>query len=75
MQIGFDSFVSTAPDPVTGKSVPPTDLVNNLIDEIELADQVGLDVVGLGEHHRIEFLDSASAVILAAAARGLVAFG
>src|ERR1700722_17178024 len=68
MQIGFDSFVSTAPDPVTGKSVPPTDLVNNLIDEIELADQVGLDVVGLGEHHRVEFLDSAPAIILAAAA-------
>jgi probable LLM family oxidoreductase len=68
MQIGFDSFVSTAPDPVTGKSVRPADLVNNLIDEIELADEVGLDVVGLGEHHRAEFLDSAPAVILAAAA-------
>ena len=68
MQIGFDSFVSTAPDPVTGKSLPPADLVNNLIDEIELADQAGLDVVGLGEHHRLEFLDSAPAVILAAAA-------
>jgi len=68
MQIGFDSFVSTAPDPVTGKSIPPDDLVNNLIDEIELADRLGLDVVGLGEHHRSEFLDSAPAVILAAAA-------
>jgi probable LLM family oxidoreductase len=68
MQIGFDSFISTAPDPVTGKSVPPADLINNLIDEIELADKLGLDVVGLGEHHRSEFLDSAPAVILAAAA-------
>jgi probable LLM family oxidoreductase len=68
MQIGFDSFVSTAPDPLTGKSVPPADLVNNLIDEIELADKLGLDVVGLGEHHRSDFLDSAPAVILAAAA-------
>ena len=68
MQIGFDSFVSTAPDPVTGKSAAPADLVNNLIDEIELADELGLDVVGLGEHHRSEFLDSAPAVILAAAA-------
>jgi probable LLM family oxidoreductase len=68
MQIGFDSFISSAPDPVTGKSVPPADLINNLIDEIELADKLGLDVVGLGEHHRSEFLDSAPAVILAAAA-------
>ncbi|MGN6369048.1 MAG: Atu2307/SP_0267 family LLM class monooxygenase [Phycisphaerae bacterium] len=68
MEIGFDSFISTAPDPVTGKSVAPADLINNLIDEIELADRVGLEVVGLGEHHRAEFLDSAPAVILAAAA-------
>lgn len=68
MEIGFDSFISTAPDPVTGKSVPPADLINNLIDEIALADKLGLDVVGLGEHHRSEFLDSAPAVILAAAA-------
>jgi alkanesulfonate monooxygenase SsuD/methylene tetrahydromethanopterin reductase-like flavin-dependent oxidoreductase (luciferase family) len=68
VQIGFDSFVSTAPDPVTGKLVSPADLVNNLIDEIELADELGPDVVGLGELHRAEFLDSAPAVILAAAA-------
>ena len=40
----------------------------NLLAEIELADQVGLDVFGIGEHHREEFLDSAPAVILAAAA-------
>ena len=68
MQIGFDRFVATAPDPVTGKLMRPADLINNLIDEIDLADKLGLDVVGLGEHHRAEFLDSASAVIVAAAA-------
>src|SRR5436305_7530896 len=42
--------------------------MHNLLEEIELADQVGLDVFGIGEHHRQEFLDSAPVVILAAAA-------
>ena len=40
----------------------------DLLEEIEIADQVGLDVFGMGEHHRAEFLDSAPAIILAAAA-------
>ena len=40
----------------------------NLIEEVEVADLVGLDVFGIGEHHRAEFLDSAPAIILAAAA-------
>ena len=68
MKIGIDSFVAYAPDPVTGVLMSPTERLANLLAEIELADKVGLDVFGLGEHHRADFLDSAPAVILAAAA-------
>ena len=68
MQIGIDSFAAAIPDPVTKIAISPRDRLHHLLDEIELADQVGLDVFGIGEHHRPEFLDSAPAVILAAAA-------
>ena len=66
MQIGIDSFAAAHTD--TSRSLSATERLGNLIEEIELADQVGLDVFGIGEHHRKEFLDSAPAVILAAAA-------
>ena len=68
MQIGIDSFAASVPDPITGETISPSERLRNLIEEIVLADQVGLDVFGLGEHHRSEYLDSAPAVILAAAA-------
>jgi probable LLM family oxidoreductase len=68
MQIGIDSFIANAPDPVTGRTIIPAARLTNLLAEIELADRVGLDVFGLGEHHRADFLDSAPVVILAAAA-------
>jgi probable LLM family oxidoreductase len=68
MQIGIDSFIANASDPVTGETITPAVRMANLLAEIELADRVGLDVFGLGEHHRADFLDSAPAVILAAAA-------
>ena len=68
MQIGIDSFAAAISDPATGLTLSPVDRMQHLLEEIELADQVGLDVFGIGEHHRAEFLDSAPAVILAAAA-------
>src|ERR1700726_2030417 len=68
MQIGIDSFGAVISDPATGLSLSPVQRMQNLLEEIELADQVGLDVFGIGEHHRAEFLDSAPVVILAAAA-------
>ena len=68
MQIGVDSFAAAISDPVTGLTLSPVDRVQHLLEEIKLADQVGLDVFGIGEHHRAEFLDSAPVVILAAAA-------
>jgi alkanesulfonate monooxygenase SsuD/methylene tetrahydromethanopterin reductase-like flavin-dependent oxidoreductase (luciferase family) len=66
MEIGIDSFVASVTD--AGLRVAPEVRMRDLLDEIALADEVGLDVVGIGEHHREEFLDSAPAVILAAAA-------
>jgi probable LLM family oxidoreductase len=68
MQIGIDSFGAVISDPATGLSLSPVQRMQNLLEEIELADQVGLDVFGIGEHHRAEFLDSAPAIILSAAA-------
>ena len=66
MQIGVDSFGAVISDPATGLTMSPVQRMQNLLEEIELADQVGLDVFGIGEHHRAEFLDSAPAVILRA---------
>src|SRR6202030_2516102 len=68
MQIGIDSFAAAISDPATGITLSPAERLRDLLDEIEVADKVGLDVFGIGEHHRPEFLDSAPAVILAAAA-------
>src|ERR1700742_1877443 len=68
MQIGIDSFAVAMSDPVTSETLTPSERLRRLLDEIELADKVGLDVFGIGEHHRPEFLDSAPAIILAAAA-------
>ncbi|MEZ0212097.1 MAG: LLM class flavin-dependent oxidoreductase [Xanthobacteraceae bacterium] len=68
MEIGIDSFAATMPNPATGQMVPAADRMEALLAEVETADRVGLDVFGIGEHHRKEFLDSAPAVILAAAA-------
>jgi probable LLM family oxidoreductase len=68
MQIGVDSFAAVISDPATGLTLSPVERMQNLLEEIELADKIGLDVFGIGEHHRAEFLDSAPAVILGAAA-------
>lgn len=68
MEIGVDSFAAILPDPATGRLPSATDRMAELLEEIEVADRVGLDVFGVGEHHRPEFLDSAPAIILAAAA-------
>ncbi|WCS28568.1 LLM class flavin-dependent oxidoreductase (plasmid) [Methylobacterium sp. NMS14P] len=68
MEIGIDSFAVTLPDLKTGRAVTATERMERLLDEVEVADRAGLDVFGIGEHHRAEFLDSAPAIILAAAA-------
>jgi probable LLM family oxidoreductase len=66
MQIGIDSFAAAYNE--ESQAVSASERLNNLVEQIEHADQVGLDVFGIGEHHRREYLDSAPAVILAAAA-------
>jgi alkanesulfonate monooxygenase SsuD/methylene tetrahydromethanopterin reductase-like flavin-dependent oxidoreductase (luciferase family) len=66
MQVGIDSFAAAHDD--ASLSVDPSERLLNLIRQIERADQIGLDVFGVGEHHRREFLDSAPVVILGAAA-------
>src|SRR4051812_14087426 len=68
MEIGLTSFAETTPDPRTGTKPDSGQRLHELIEEIVLADQVGLDVFGLGEHHRPDFAASAPAVVLAAAA-------
>jgi probable LLM family oxidoreductase len=68
VEIGIDSFAAAISDPATGITLSPAERLHDLLAEMELADQVGLDVFGIGEHHRAEFLDSAPAIILAAAA-------
>jgi alkanesulfonate monooxygenase SsuD/methylene tetrahydromethanopterin reductase-like flavin-dependent oxidoreductase (luciferase family) len=65
MQVGIDSFAAFDD---TGFSLSSSERLQRLVKQIEYADQIGLDVFGIGEHHRREFLDSAPTVILAAAA-------
>ena len=68
MEIGIDSFAALLPDLNTGRVPTGGERMAQLLAEIETADRVGLDVFGIGEHHREEYLDSAPAMILAAAA-------
>jgi len=68
MEIGVDSFASAMYGAKEKNAVSPVDAMGQLIERMELADQAGLDVFGIGEHHKKDFLDSATVVILAAAA-------
>jgi probable LLM family oxidoreductase len=67
-ELGIYSFVENTPDAITGGKVSAEQRLKDVLEEIELADQVGLDAYGIGEHHREEYVSSAPAVILAAAA-------
>jgi probable LLM family oxidoreductase len=68
MEIGLYTFGDVGVDPAARQSVGPAQRLRNLVEEIALADQAGLDVFGLGEHHRPDYAVSAPAVVLAAAA-------
>jgi probable LLM family oxidoreductase len=68
MQLGITTFGELTPDPKNNRTIDPGTRLCNLIEEVELADQVGLEVFGVGEHHRPDFAVSAPAVVLAAAA-------
>ncbi|MBO6621849.1 MAG: LLM class flavin-dependent oxidoreductase [Balneola sp.] len=68
MELGIFTFVDNNPDPNSGEKLHPSKRLQNLLEEAELADQAGLDVFGIGEHHREEYVASAPAVILSAIA-------
>lgn len=68
MEIGITTFAETTTDPATGKPFNPATRLANLLEEVQLADQVGLDVYAVGEHHRPDFAAPSPAVILGAAA-------
>jgi len=68
VEIGITSFVETKPDVHTGEVISHAERLREVVEEIILADQVGLDVFGVGEHHRADYAASSPAVVLAAAA-------
>lgn len=68
MELGIYSFAEAPIDRSTGRQAPSAERLGNLIEEIELADQVGLDVFGIGEHHRPDYAVSSPSTVLAAAA-------
>lgn len=68
MEIGITTFVETTPDVKTGEVISQAERIRQVIEEIALADEVGLDVFGVGEHHRKDYAASAPAILLAAAA-------
>jgi probable LLM family oxidoreductase len=67
-EFGVFTFVENMPDPRTGKQTSAEERIRLLLEEAELADQVGIDVFGLGEHHREEYVSSAPEVLLGAIA-------
>jgi probable LLM family oxidoreductase len=68
MELGVTTFAETYPDPKTGENIGHGERLRQVLDEIVLAEEVGLEVYGVGEHHRPDFASSSPAVVLAAAA-------
>lgn len=68
MELGLYTFAEVTPDPRTGVTITAEERLRDLMEEIELADRLGLDAYGVGEHHRPDFAVSAPAVVLGAAA-------
>ncbi len=68
MELGLYTFAELTPDPATGRAISPAARLRNLVEEARLADEVGLDVFAVGEHHRPDFAVSAPAITLAAIA-------
>ncbi|MDP9228178.1 MAG: LLM class flavin-dependent oxidoreductase, partial [Actinomycetota bacterium] len=68
MEFGLYTFADLGPDPETGERISAEQRLRNVIEEVELADRLGLEVFGVGEHHRPDFAISAPTVVLGAAA-------
>lgn len=75
MEIGVFTFAETRIDHETGEQLGAGERIRRVVEEIELADRVGLDVYGLGEHHRADYAVSAPAIVLAAGRRAPSASG
>jgi probable LLM family oxidoreductase len=68
VELGISTFVETTPDVQTGETISHAERLREVVEEIVLAEEVGLDVYGVGEHHRHDYAASSPAVVLAAAA-------
>ena len=68
MELGITTFVETTPNVITGETISHGERLRQVVEEIKLADAVGIDVFGVGEHHRSDYAASSPEVILAAAA-------
>src|ERR671928_676440 len=68
MELGIYTFGELTPDPVSGKQLTSAERMRDLLEEIELADELGLEVFGVGEHHRPDYVVSSPAVALGAIA-------
>jgi probable LLM family oxidoreductase len=68
VELGIYTFGELTPDPTTGEQLTPAERMRDLLEEIELADELGLEVFGVGEHHRPDYVVSSPAVVLGAAA-------
>ena len=68
MELGLITFADMEPESLPGRAINAHQRIKDLIEEIQLADQLGLDVFGVGEHHRPDYAVSSPAVILGAAA-------
>src|SRR5690349_21226628 len=68
MELGIYTFADMVPQHVSGKATVAHQRIKDLIEEIKLADEAGLDIFAVGEHHRPEYAVSSPAVILGAAA-------
>jgi probable LLM family oxidoreductase len=69
IEIGIYTLADIGPDPLTGKTITPKERVKEMIQSAILADEAGLDVFGIGEHHRLDYASSSPAVLLAAIAQ------
>ncbi|GEN32444.1 alkanesulfonate monooxygenase SsuD/methylene tetrahydromethanopterin reductase-like flavin-dependent oxidoreductase (luciferase family) [Cerasibacillus quisquiliarum] len=69
MEIGIYTLADIGLNPLTGKMIYVHERVKEIIEAAKLADEVGLDVFGIGEHHRLDYASSSPAVMLAALAQ------
>jgi probable LLM family oxidoreductase len=69
IEIGIYTLADIGPDPMTSKTITSKQRMNEMIQAAKLADEAGLDVFGVGEHHRLDYASSSPAVILAAIAQ------